>query len=152
MDKIHRNTNHGRLIFIYFFAFFGVIILMDSFFIYTAISTQTGVVTSQPYEKGLAYNAVLQRAKQQPVLGQSITFEKGVLRWVFDKPLDDASVTAHFYRPVQDGYDFNITLNDNGHGIYTAEPDIPLQGQWTIKLKAAWDDQTYHASTKIVAR
>ena len=42
-----------------FLAFFGVIFVLDGIFVYTAISTQTGVIAEKAYEKGLNYNETL---------------------------------------------------------------------------------------------
>ena len=74
----------------YFVAFFAVIALLDGIFVYTAISTQTGVVTEQPYEKGLAYNEVLEKAKTQPELEHKVSYQNGALRWAL--PMDNAAV------------------------------------------------------------
>lgn len=133
----------------YFFIFFAVIFVLDGIFVYLAVSTQTGVVTKQPYEKGLAYNETLKKAKAQPVIENSVTFENGILRWVI--PVSNATVTGFVIRPVQAGYDFNITLEQVEEGVYEARPNMPLPGHWIVKLSARWNNQQYQTSYKLIA-
>lgn len=131
----------------FFLAFFGTFIAVDTFFVYKAVTTQTGVVTEHAYEKGLAYNQVLDEARNQPDIVQKTAFENGVLSWTLsDKdgtPIEHASVSAHIIRPVQDGADFDITLSHIGGGVYEAKPSFPMNGQWLAELKSVWDNQTY---------
>ena len=140
----------------YFVIFFAVIATLDGIFVYLAVSTQTGVVTERAYEKGLAYNETLERARTQPSLQQKARYNEGVLRWTLatkdGAPITDAHVTAHIKRPVQDGYDFDITLSHLGNGLYEAEINPPMQGLWVARLNSAWDKQTYQTSLKFINR
>ena len=134
----------------YFVLFFVVIAILDGSFVYMAVSTQTGVVTEQPYEKGLAYNDVLEKAKTQPKLENKASYSDGVLRWAL--PIKNASVTATIIRPVQDGYDFDVVLVPTDNGIYEARIKTPLKGLWTAKLKAKWDNQEFQTTHDFIAR
>ena len=134
----------------YFVIFFAVIAVLDGIFVYMAVSTQTGVVTEQPYEKGLAFNETLEKAKAQPQLEHKVYYKKGVLRWTL--PIENASVSASIVRPVQDGYDFEIMLAHMGGGVYEARPETPLQGLWTAKLKATWDNEQFQASHDFIVK
>ncbi|MGB0718856.1 MAG: FixH family protein, partial [Bdellovibrionales bacterium] len=110
----------GSHVFLIFAAFFGIIIAVNGVFIYTALGTHTGVVTERPYEKGLAYNDTLEQAKAQPRWQTAAAYDNGVLTWrLLDegaKPLDGAAVSAKLIRPVQDGNDFEVTLQPQGQG------------------------------------
>ncbi len=134
----------------YFVMFFAVIALLDGIFVYTAISTQTGVVTKHPYEKGIAFNETLAKAKAQPHISHKTTYHDGVLR--LKLPIETASVTASIIRPVQDGYDFDIKLAHIGDGIYEATIDTPLKGAWTAKLKATWNDNQFQTSHDFIVK
>lgn len=54
----------GRIILFSMLAFFLVFASVDAFFIYKALTTNTGVVVENPYEVGLNYNEIIQKAKQ----------------------------------------------------------------------------------------
>ncbi len=129
----------------YFVAFFAVVAFLDSIFVYTAITTQTGVVTENPYEKGLDYNTVIEEAKAQPSIENTVTYEDGKLKWSL--PMEDAVASAFIVRPIQDGHDFEIALQHTGNGIYEADPEIPFKGLWTARLSAKWDKNKQFRAT-----
>jgi len=142
--------NSGRVILMYFVGFFAVIIVVNSIFIYSALSTHSGVVTEQPYKKGLAFNETLAKAKAQPALEHEVFYDDGVLRWKL--PVENASVTASIVRPVQEGHDFNIALKHTGSGVYEVKTELPLHGVWTANLKATWDNQQFQTTHDFIAR
>ncbi len=138
-----------------FVAFFAVVALVDSVFVYVAVSTHTGVVIEQPYEKGLAYNDVLAKAKAQPKLRDRLSYHDGVLRWQLSemsgRPVSGAVVEARVIRPVQGGYDFDVALEHKGHGRYEAKVDLPFKGQWLAKLSGKWNNKQYQKTHKFMA-
>ncbi|MCD8496718.1 MAG: FixH family protein [Alphaproteobacteria bacterium] len=138
----------------YFVIFFAVVALLDGIFVYMAVSTQTGVVTDNAYEKGLKFNQVLETAKNQPVLQEKAEFKDGVLRWqLADEngvPIKDAFVSARIIRPVQDGLDFEARLMHKGDGIYEAPLPLPMRGLWKAQLKSTWNQQQYQTSLTLV--
>ncbi len=146
----------GKLILLYFVAFFGVIIAVNVVFMYFAVTTFTGLVTEDPYEKGLAYNKVLEKAKAQPKLIQNAVYENGVLRWSLSDEdnisLDSAAVTAQIMRPVKSGFDFEVKLEYKGGNIYEAKLDLPMHGAWVAKLSAKWDKKQYQTTYNFVAK
>lgn len=132
----------------YFIIFFAVIALVNGIFIYVAISTQTGIVTEQPYEKGLAFNDTLEKARLQPKLENKLSYKNGILRWQI--PIENASVTAMIVRPVQAGHDFEVTFANMGNGVYEVTPETPLSGLWAAKLKATWDNKTFQTQHNFI--
>lgn len=150
----HVKHPKDKWILICFIAFFGVIIAVNSFFLYSAITTQTGVVTDDAYKKGLAYNDVLTQAKEQPNLKDKPSFEDRILRWTLingqGKTINNADVTAHIIRPIQDGHDFNIKLKNKGNGVYEATLDLPFKGLWMAQLESKWNKQTYKTTYKFI--
>ncbi len=149
------NPEKGTWVLVIFVAFFGLIVAVNSVFIYNALSTHSGVITEDPYRKGLAYNDVLSAAKSQPKLTETIAYEKGVLRWT---ALDqngqslDATVTAKLVRDVKDGHDFDVELNKVNSGTYEAALDLPLKGRWSVQIKAVWDKNQYQTRHTIIAK
>ena len=49
--------------------FFGIIFAVNGYFLYSALSTHTGVVANEPYRKGLAYNERIAADEQPERLG-----------------------------------------------------------------------------------
>ena len=62
-------TDRSRWIPYAFVAFFGVVLLANGTMIGLAFATWTGLETEGAYQKGLAYNRVLDRARAQAALG-----------------------------------------------------------------------------------
>ncbi len=155
MEKLYK-AGSGKLVLFCFVAFFGIIIAVNSGFIYMAMKSNTGVVTENAYEKGLAYNKVLAEAKAQPSLQDQVTYEGGVLRWVLKdeagKPVSAARTSVTLVRPVKDGYDFSLTLKEITPGTYEARPDFSMQGLWTARLNAQWNDKQYQTTQDLIAR
>lgn len=141
----------------YFVAFFLVIAILDGIFVTIAIKTQRGVVTENAYEKGLAYNSILQKAAKQKNLGlnQRAKYKNGLLSWyIHDKngePIQNAEVTANFFRPVQSGHDFKVELKQTSSGVFEARPAFPLPGAWTVTLEARWQSSRYETTIDLIA-
>jgi len=140
----------GRRIFLYFFAFFGVIVAVNSVFISNALKTHSVLVIEQAYEKGLSYNETLDAARNQPDIEHKASYEAGVLRWVL--PMQNAKVSAKIKRKIKDGHDFDIALYHVGGGVYEALPEFPMTGAWTAHLKAVWNNKTFQTRHDLIAR
>ena len=130
--------------------FFAVVACVDAVFVYKAISTQTGVVTDRPYEKGLAYNKFLEEAKNQPQMEHDIRYDNGTLRFSFG--VEGANVKASIIRPVQAGYDFDVELVHVGDGVYQADLNAPLAGAWTAQVGAQWDDKKFQTTHNFIVK
>lgn len=129
-----------------FVAFFVVVAAVNGVFIYFAVHSYTGVVSEHAYEKGLAYNETLEKARKQVAMNiaHEAAYENGVLRLVLKdadgQPLSEAKVTAHILRPVSEGLDFDVELVHLGGGIYEVPIETPLPGRWRAELEATWDN------------
>jgi len=153
-SQVRDKPNHGRVIFIYFILFFATIVGVNSFFIYSAIHSFPGVITDNPYKKGLVYDEIIEKAKSQPKLQNIVSFENNILRWSLadsnGNHIENADVKVHVVRPLQDGYDFDITMEYIGNGEYEAKPTMPLKGSWTAHLKATWNNtEEFQTSYKL---
>lgn len=140
------DPNKGTWVLMCFVLFFSIVVGVNVVFIRTALNTHSGVVTEQPYEKGLAFNTQLQEARLQPNLQQVASFENGVLRWSLKddagNPLD-AEVSARLMRPVKSGYDFDVVLNKVDAGVYEVVLELPFKGQWKAQMRATWETSQY---------
>ena len=143
------NAQKGTWVLLSFIAFFGVIIAVNAVFIKTALDTHSGVVTEQPYEKGLAFNDVLEKAKAQPDIEHDVSFKDGVLQ--LHLPVSGAQVQASFFRPVKEGQDFEVVLREQKEGVYITTPNMPLPGSWTVRLKVTWDNQVFQTAHDFIA-
>jgi nitrogen fixation protein FixH len=147
MNLPAKDEIRGRHVLIMMLAFFGVIVAVDLVFAYLAISTFTGLDTENAYLKGLRYNETLQAAEAQQDLGWTVKLDH---RAVDDsrvrvsvaiesrakRPVEGLDVTALWRRPTHDGHDRSLDLRPMGQGRYEAEIEIPLRGQWNLRIEA----------------
>jgi nitrogen fixation protein FixH len=145
-----------KFILLYFLLFFGTIILLDGIFIYFAISTHTGVVTEQAYERGLDFNSTISKAANQPNIQHHFSYNEHSISWKITeangKPIDNAIVTANIIRPVIEGYDFKVHFKHVNDGLYETQPEFPLKGLWSVKLNSKWEDKQFQSSQEIIVK
>ena len=144
----------------FFVMFFAVIAVIDGVMVTIAVETQPGVVTEHAYEHGLEYDKTIAAEKAQEALGwHSAVALKGdknapvlafSLRDKDNAGLEGAHARAHIIRPVQDGYDFDLALVENGSGVYSAPVSFPLSGQWHIRVDVEWQDHQYQHNQTII--
>lgn len=149
-------SKSGLIILACFLGFFGTVGAVDAYFVYTAIHTNTGVVTEQAYEKGLAYNTVLDKARNQPALYDKAIYQKDIFTWqardLSGQPAQGANVKVRFVRPVQDGHDFEVLLEDKGNGIYSTASAFPMKGLWQAQISAQWNNTQYQTTRQFIVR
>jgi nitrogen fixation protein FixH len=156
VSEAQKSRQSGRVVLLIFIGFFLVIVIVNAIFAYFALTSHSGVVTEQAFEKGLAYNETLEQAAEQEKtsLQESVMFENGALYWtIFDaegKSIEGARVKARLIRPVKDGHDFEVSLKAGEAGVYSAALDAPMKGAWTAKLEATWDGQSYRTTHKFI--
>lgn len=138
--------------------FFLVFMAVDAVMVTLAVRTQTGVVTEQAYEKGLAYNRALEAAAEQAdwggtgiitLDGKKLSFE---LRDRDGQAITDADVTATLRRPVQSGYDVTYPMINGNNNIFTTDVKFPLPGEWDIKVSAKWQNRHYQMQDTFIVR
>lgn len=144
-------TGHGQItgrhVLFAFLGFFAVVFAVNGVFVYFATSTWTGLATDNAYVRGLAYNRVLEAAEAQRALGWNVRFEvagtglrAATISAHFSDadgaPLEDLAVNAEFRRPATEGYDHVVALTAVSPGEYGATVDLPLAGNWDVRLAA----------------
>jgi nitrogen fixation protein FixH len=141
----------GKRVWWYFVAFFGFIAAVNAVMVTIALRTHSGVVTDHPYEKGLAYNQVVEAQEKQEALGwkSDIHYANGRLHFTLqdkeNKVIHPDKATATITRPTQQGMDFKVTLQGRETAI-----DFPAKGLWEVRIDAAYQDVQYQHTKRIV--
>ncbi|MGI9421769.1 MAG: FixH family protein, partial [Hyphomicrobiaceae bacterium] len=125
--------------------FFGVIFAVNGVFLVSALRTHTGVVSKQPYRKGLEYNQRIAADEQQKSIGWQDTLEvspdrKHLRLIVNDKDgnaVSNLSVTGFLGRPATGRYDRPLTFAATANAsAYEAPLDELPAGNWLVELTA----------------
>ena len=146
-----------------FVAFFGIVLAANGAMIWFAFQSWTGLETGSAYQRGLAYNRTLETARQQAALGWRVGFsfaQIGERQAMIELTLQDrhgdllesADVQATIVRPTHAGYDFVQTLAHRTAGRYQALHDLPLPGQWEIRIVAAAGGDAYRLTERVYLR
>lgn len=141
----------GRRVWWYFVAFFGFVFAVNAAMVTMALRTHSGLVTDHSYEKGLAYNQVVEAEKKQEALGWkgSINYKNGTLSFdLHDKnnnPITPKKTTATITRPTQQGMDFTLELKDVETSV-----KFPANGLWEVRVDAEHEGVHYQQSKRIV--
>jgi nitrogen fixation protein FixH len=128
-----------------FVAFFGVVIAVNGVMTFVAFSTYTGLETEDHFIKGIRYNQDLAGARAQAERGWKVDFgfeatdpRKGITAvTLHDKHgnlLKDATVTVTFIRPTAQGHDQRLVLPYLGEGRYGLAVELPLAGNWDMRI------------------
>ena len=145
-----------------FFAFFGVIFVVNMFYIYIAQKSWRGVVIEKSYQRGVDYNKTIELAKKQKKMGWKVEMRfknlgnnSGILRVLIrdknSKLIKNANIRAYFKRPTQDGFDFNMPMIFSD-GVYQARISFPLKGQWDFNLEINRGLDVFYAAKRYIIR
>jgi nitrogen fixation protein FixH len=141
-----------------------VVVAANAVLVYFALSTWSGLETTNHYRKGLAYNEALAATQRQQDRGWKMRLEfrplatdtterRGVLRATFsdrdNRPLADLAVEAEVVRPTHEGHDLSLSLRHQGTGVYAAEVVLPLPGQWDARVHASRRDEWFQAKQRL---
>lgn len=147
----------GKHVWWYFASFFGFIAMVNAVMVTLAVRSHSGTVTEHPYEKGLAYNQVVEAEEKQRKLGWDgrITLQSNNDIYTFAFELRDKNkivitpenVTVHFTRPTQAGLDFSVTLSD-GKAVIV----FPAKGAWLARVNAMHEGVHYQQSKRIMVQ
>jgi nitrogen fixation protein FixH len=143
----------GKRVAFYFILFFGFVASVNAVMMTLAIRTHSGVVTDHPYEKGLAYNQVVEAEKKQKELGWvgEIRYNDSALTFILkDKNgavITPAQITATITRPAQQGMDFKVELKGDETPVA-----FPAKGVWHVRVDAVVDDKNYQKSKRIIVK
>ncbi len=135
----------------YFVAFFGFVAAVNAVMVTLAIKTHSGTVTEHPYEKGLAYNQVVEAKQRQEALGwkSTIAYQDGALHFVLkdknNKSIAFEKAFATITRPTQSGMDFTVELQGAKTPISFLD-----NGLWDIRIDTEYKGAHYQQIKRIV--
>ena len=123
--------------------FFAIIVAVDGFMIYQAVTTFGGLETDA-YRKGLAYNERIEQETEQTSKGWhdeiSVAGTPARLRvGLTDVAKDGVAgrrLVARVGRPATDRFDRTVDLVETRAGVYEAELGELSGGSWIVDLSA----------------
>jgi nitrogen fixation protein FixH len=123
-------------------AFFGVVFSVNGAFLYSALKTHTGVVTAEPFVKGLHYNERIAQGERQARLGWSTRLDVSltgeiVLTVVGDdkRGLDHLTASGEIGRPSTNRLDRQLAFASAGNGRYVANTGALEPGAWLVTAR-----------------
>ena len=144
-----RQGLQGRHVASIFFAFFGAVFAMNGAMIYSAISTYSGIVSNEPYRKGLHYNDRIGADERQSRLGWTdtvtVTHDGYVVVTLADRnnnPVIGTSISAQLGRPSSNRHDIQLNLGETAPGRYEGQVGRLDDGNWIIALEIRRDRTT----------
>ncbi len=132
----------GRKMLAAMIGFFGVIIAVNSVFLYFAIDSWPGLTTDRAYVEGLEYNRVLEAAAEQTSRGWTTDLrydaEDSYLRVAFrgpqGGPLHGLEPLARVDRPLGDTEPVIARLHEVAPGRYEAALPVLVAGRWSVSV------------------
>ena len=129
-----------------FIGFFGIVFAVNGVFLYSALSTYTGVVSNEPYRKGLQYNDRIAAGEIQDQLGWvadvTVAREPGQVTLVVkDKaglPVSGLRVAGLLGRPSTNRHDIKLALREVETGRYAMDVGTLEAGSWVATVEAVW--------------
>ncbi|MBL8839830.1 MAG: FixH family protein [Alphaproteobacteria bacterium] len=144
---------------------FAVVVAVNATMITYAVTSFSGLATANPYERGLAYNRVLEEQDRQAALGWTLApaFAAGragtnageiTLRATRadGTPLAGLSVTVELTRPLEAIAPIDLALREVGEGVYRAGVTLPRGGQWDLHVIATAGGDRRDLRQRIYAR
>lgn len=133
----------GRHVLFAFLGFFGVIFAVNGYFLYSALGTYTGVVSQEPYRKGLLYNERIAEDERQTALGWTQTVSTGADGKVLVTMVDSAGlpvvglrINGTLGRPSTNAFDRRLDFAEAAPGQYVAASGMIESGAWIASIEA----------------
>jgi len=140
----------------YIVLFFVVLSFVFGGFTYVALKTHTGIVTDNAYKKGLAYNDIIDKDRQQAALGYKAQLrrEQGVLVFALtDKagaPVEMSSAAIWFFRPTDAKGDLRAEMTAAAAGRFEYAAAPPAPGLWEVRILAETAAGSYQHTKRMV--
>lgn len=136
--------------------FFGVIITVNLYMAWQATHTWSGLVVKNTYIASQEFNGKVAEAKtlaatgvtgKLEISGSDVRYE---LSHPTEGPVDADAVTLKFKRPVGEDQDFDMALELQEKGLFSARHDIP-EGTWIVEVRAIHDGKRVLLHTERVS-
>ncbi|MDX2158380.1 MAG: FixH family protein [Hyphomicrobiaceae bacterium] len=146
-DGRGRKEMTGRHVLLILVAFFGVVFAVNGVFLTKALFTYTGVVSQEPYVKGLQYNARIAAGERQAKLGwhdaASVSIDGAIAATLIDpdgRPVRNLVLEGTIGRAATSRLDRTVTLRETEPGRYVASVGPLETGTWVLSLEARGAD------------
>ncbi len=117
--------------------FFGTIFAVNGYFIFKSLATHSGVVSEEPYRKGLGYNQRIAANDRQATLDWRADLDvkaTGAIRLSLldagGHPIVNERVALTVGRPATRSFDRTIALTETAPGIYAGTTHEFAAGTW----------------------
>ncbi len=145
-SKVKQGEFTGKHMLMLLVAFFGVIVAVNVFMMYKAVTTFRGEDVKQSYRQGLDYNATLEKRLQQFSRGWSadirITTNHNLVLNITDAnglAVRGLAIEAVLKHPVDTDLDTVLVFRpDAGLGRYTAPLPTDIKGKRWVYTKAVY--------------
>lgn len=134
----------GQHVLLMLLAFFGVVFAVNGIFLASALRSYTGVVSNEPYVKGLKYNQRIAADERQQALGwqQQLQVDANGLVSVSFRdeaghPVRGLKVSGSIGRPSTGRLDRFFQLTEIDPGLYVAQAGNLEPGTWVVGLEGA---------------
>lgn len=129
--------------------FFLIIAVVQGSILYLSITSDSGLIASQPYEEGLQYQNVINQLTNFKKLGwkTEVNVESGgglIELIISDKegsPVLDVDFIASLRRLAGDSADVLLQFKQIEGGIYQADVSLLPRGLWELSLRVNRDAQ-----------
>jgi nitrogen fixation protein FixH len=140
-----------------FVAGFLVLFAVTGRFVYLALTTSNGLVTSNAYERGLAYDDIIAAEEAQAARGWLLEMDipglsgEGQIAAITltdrnGEALSGGSVILMAERMSRYAQQVQLTLSDVGNGRYEAAADFPIGGRWFVSVLADVEGERHFAT------
>ncbi len=133
----------GHHVLMVFAGFFLVVFAVNGVFLYSAISTYSGIVSAEPYRKGLHYNQRIAADEAQTARGWQEALEVArdgqvTLRMTsrLGEPVEGLRVIGTFGRPSTAQHDVKLAFDETQPGVYATRIAPPSSGAWIVSFEA----------------
>ncbi|MFM2041734.1 MAG: putative nitrogen fixation protein fixH [Pseudomonadota bacterium] len=142
----------------------GIVLAVNAVMVTVAVKTFTGLTVEKPYERGIAYNRVLDAQQRQDALGWQVAADMDVaadgltgrllltVRDAGGGAVDALAVEARLVRPVEVIDDVPLFFTPAGDGRYVATVTLPRPGQWDLKARLTGAGADYTLIERLVVR
>lgn len=140
----------------YIVLFFVFITCVLSVFTWVAVSTHTGTVTDDAYQKGLAYNDTIHKADAQaafgyvPMLARAGDDIRFTLADAAGHPVELSQASLWLFRPVNARDDLRADMRVEGSGTAVFSADGLAAGLWEVRVRAETPKGSYQYSKRMV--
>ncbi len=158
--SVKGNRKWSRKLLVILLTVFAVVMAVNVVMVWFAVESNTGIVSENAYEEGLAYNKTLAEQAREAGLGWSVVrnvadFPVRLVYALSDDrgaPLGGAWVRVKATRPVgeDDGSDFELELKEFTDGTYAAENIAwPQKGQWELQTTFVYEGKSLTAHERV---